>query len=415
MKFDIFFSICQTEVDGYMPAEKVMFENFLDQVKHADKLGFGTAWVAETHLSCQVQKQNPNPVIPHFKGEIGLNTEILQLAHVVFHNTDQINIGSAIRNILCNGGPIAHAENIRMYLALHDLLPYRNRTLDIGFASGRFPFSTNPYGIRPRNSLEETIWSPLKGKIFAEATEIFLRFLKGEVFSSKEVRKKSISKNDFRSDTDWQKVEAIYKEQYGSSAPEEIYIEPTWHFDKVGVIPFESPMGKLRLTIGSHDPKVQHLANEFMPVGVFNLSITPVGEIEETHQRMLKHYHRDGGPWKRAYMPRTVLVFLDADKGGAEERNRRAKEQGEKALSNYWKAVEGTLDPKKVQNAVNNALTGDPESVAKQITERFHEDDRLMLWFDFNNHDNESVKKSMSLFMEKVVPLLDNKNKKIWN
>lgn len=408
MKFDIFFSICQTEVDGYMPSEKVMFENFLDQVKHADKLGFGTAWVAETHLSCQVQKQNPNPVIPQFKGEIGLNTEILQLAHVVFHNTDQISIGSAIRNILCNGGPIAHAENIRMYMALHDLLPYKNRTLDIGFASGRFPFSTIPYGIRPRNSLEEAAWGPLKGKIFAEATEIFLRFLKGEVFSSKEVRKKTISRADFRADADWQKVESIFKEIYNTSAPHEIPIEPTWHFDKVGVIPFESPMNKLRLTIGSHDPKVQHLANEFMPVGVFNLSITPAGEIEETHNRMLKHYHKDGGPWKRTYMPRTVLVFIDADKGGAEERNRRAKEQGEKALSNYWKAVEGTLDQKKVQNAVNNALTGDPEAVARQIKERFHEDDRLMLWFDFNNHDSVSVKKSMSLFMEHVVPLIKN-------
>ncbi len=406
MKFDIFFSICQTEVDGYLPTERVMFENFLDQVKHADRLGFGTAWVAETHLSCQVQKQNPGAVIPHFKGEIGLNTEILQLAHVVFHNTSQINIGSAIRNILCNGGPIAHAENIRMYMALHDMLPYKNRTLDIGFAAGRFPFSTIPYGIRPRNSLEEAAWGPLKGKIFAEATEIFLRFLKGEVLSSNDIRPKTLSRADFRADSDWQKVEISYKEQFGKAAPEEIKIDPQWQFDKVGVIPFESPMEKLRLTIGSHDPKVQHLANEFLPVGVFNLSITPANEIEETHQRMLKHYHKSGGAWKRTYMPRTVLVFLDADKGGAEERNRRAREQGEKALSNYWKAVEGTLDQKKVANAVNNALTGDPESVAKQIKERFHADDRMMLWFDFNNHDNASVKKSMSLFMEEVVPLL---------
>lgn len=406
MKFDIFFSICQTEVDGYMPSEKVMFENFLSQVKHADSLGYGTAWVAETHLSCQVQKQNPNPVIPNFKGEIGLNTEILQLAHVVFHNTEQINIGSAIRNILCNGGPIAHAENIRMYMALHNLLPYRNRVLDLGFASGRFPFSTIPYGVRPRNLVEEAAWSPLKGKIFAEATEIFLRLLKGETLSSKDIRAKKISASDFRNPSDWQKVETAYKEQYGTSAPTEIGIDPQWQFDKVGVIPFESPMEKLRLTIGSHDAKVQHLANEFLPVGVFNLSITPANEIEETHQRMLKHYHKDGGPWKRTYMPRTVLVFLDADKGGAEARNQRAREQGEKALSNYWKAVEGTLDQKKIENAVNNALTGDPESVAKQLKARFHEDDRLMLWFDFNNHDNESVKKSMSLFMNEVVPLL---------
>ena len=84
MKFDVFFSICQTEVDGEIPSEKKMFENFFDQLELADELGFGTAWVAETHLSCQVQKENPDPVIPHFKGEIGLNTDILQMAHKVF-------------------------------------------------------------------------------------------------------------------------------------------------------------------------------------------------------------------------------------------------------------------------------------------------------------------------------------------
>ena len=56
MKFDVFFSICQTDVDGYMPSERVMFENFFDQVKLADELGYGVAWVAETHLSCEIQK-----------------------------------------------------------------------------------------------------------------------------------------------------------------------------------------------------------------------------------------------------------------------------------------------------------------------------------------------------------------------
>ena len=56
MKFDIFFSICQTPVQGYTPSEKTMFQNFFEQVVLADELGYTTAWVAETHLSCQVQK-----------------------------------------------------------------------------------------------------------------------------------------------------------------------------------------------------------------------------------------------------------------------------------------------------------------------------------------------------------------------
>src|SRR6185436_5607390 len=100
-----------------MPPERVMFENFFEQVEHADALGFGTAWVAESHLSTEVQKSNPEAVIPHFAGEIGLNTDILQLAHRVFARTRRIHIGSAIMNILCNGGPIAAAERIKAFLA----------------------------------------------------------------------------------------------------------------------------------------------------------------------------------------------------------------------------------------------------------------------------------------------------------
>ena len=107
MELDIFFSISQTEVDGYLPSERVMFENFFEQVELADRLGFGTAWIAESHLSTEVQKTNPGAVIPHFVGEIGLNTDILQLAHRVFARTKRIGVGSAIMNILCNGGPIA--------------------------------------------------------------------------------------------------------------------------------------------------------------------------------------------------------------------------------------------------------------------------------------------------------------------
>src|SRR6266540_2147546 len=79
VEFDIFFSICQTEVDGYLPDERTMLANFFEQVELADRLGFGTAWVAESHLSTEVQKTNPGAVIPHFVGEIGLNTDILQL------------------------------------------------------------------------------------------------------------------------------------------------------------------------------------------------------------------------------------------------------------------------------------------------------------------------------------------------
>jgi alkanesulfonate monooxygenase SsuD/methylene tetrahydromethanopterin reductase-like flavin-dependent oxidoreductase (luciferase family) len=390
MRFDVFFSLCQTPVNGYTPSERVMFENFFSQAELADELGVGTAWVAETHLSCQVQKRNPGAVIPHFQGEIGLNTDILQIAHLLFARTKRIHVGSAIRNIQCNGGPIAHAEAIRTFLTLHGLREGEERLLDIGFASGRFPFSNTPYGIKPRNAMEAAAWPVLKGKIFQEATEIFLRFLKGEVLSARDVTPKVLKESDFRASADWEKVLHAH-----GAAVDAIEVPPFWEFDQVGVLPFEAPMELLKLTIGCHDLQTQIFANRFLPCGVFNLSITPSSQIEKTHEAMQKHFHPAGGPWTRAHMPRTVLVFID-------ENPVKAREKAVNAMENYWRALEGTLDPEKVRNAVDNALVGDAAQVREELGRRFHPDDRLMLWFDFNNHDNEDVKRSMKLFMEKV-------------
>ena len=393
MKFDVFFSICQTDVEGYMPSEKVMFENFFDQVLLADRLGYGCAWVAETHLSCEIQKTSSQPVIPHFKGEIGLNTDILQLAHVIFAQTKNIEVGSAIRNIMCNGGPIAHAEALRMFLTLRGLTGDR-RKLNIGFASGRFEFSNRPYGIRPRNALEKSGWPAVKGKILLEATEIFMRLLKGEKISRADVTMHSLTRADFRSDDEWNKV----RDAAGSSQ-KSLPLAPFWEFEKLGVIPFDAPLDLLALTIGTHDPASQKLANSILPTGVFNLSITPSEVIEQTHERLTRDYHPDGGPWRRDLMPRTAMVFLEST-------TEKAKLAAEKAWITYWKAMEGTLDQKKVDQAVSNTLAGNADDLAAQIRAKYHPEDRLMLWFDFNNHDNAAVKRSMTEFMEKVVPQL---------
>jgi alkanesulfonate monooxygenase SsuD/methylene tetrahydromethanopterin reductase-like flavin-dependent oxidoreductase (luciferase family) len=394
MELDIFFSICQTDVHGYVPSERVMFENFFEQVALADELGFGTAWVAESHLSTEVQKTNPGAVIPHFVGEIGLNTDILQLAHRVFARTKRIGVGSAIMNILCNGGPIAAAERIRTFLALHGLDENERRLLTVGFASGRFPFINVPYGIVPRNPVEAAAWPVVKNKIFEEATEIFLRLLRGETLSSREIAPRSLTRADFRKDDDWQRA----VDAYGSYA-EAIPLDPRWRFPNLKIVPQESRMELLRLSIGSHDAATQIFANTILPVGVFNLSITPGDEIQKTNERMLTHYHPDGGGWHRRLMPRTVLVFINDDP-------EQAREEARDALTNYWRALEGTLDEEKVRRATNNALVGDAETIAAQMRERFDPEDRLMLWFDFNNHDSKRVMKNMHDFMARVAPEL---------
>lgn len=400
MKFDIFFSICQTEIDGTMPSEKVMFQQFFDQLKLADQLGFDTAWVAETHLSCETQKCNPDAVIPHFKGEIGLNTDILQLAHKAFGMTRRINIGSAIRNILCNGGPLAHAEALKTFFTLHTLDPNEKRKLFLGFAAGRFPFSNRPYGIKPRNELEEAGWPIIKGLIFNQATEIFLRSLKNEIFSSQDFAPQILPLKFLKDRSVLDRVPYAQKD-------EGVVIPPFWDFEKVGVIPFEAPLDLLQLVVGSHDPEVQILANRYFPSWVFNLSITPMTTIEATHQRMAQHYHPAGGAWHRSYMPRTSLIFLNGDAHLSPEQQRaKARASAQSALENYWRAMEGTLDPRKVAEAVENAVYGNPQDVATQLKAKYHPDDRLMLWFDFNNHDNAAIKASMEAFWNQTRPLL---------
>lgn len=62
-----------------------------------------------------------------------------------------------------------------------------------------------------------------------------------------------------------------------------------------------------------------------------------------------------------------------------------------------------------MEGAADNALIGNPQDIADQIRTRFHPDDRLMLWFDFFDHDCARVIRGMEAFMKEVVPILDEK------
>ena len=406
MQYDVFFSICHTPVGEVLPSEAQMFRNFFEQVELADELGFGTAWVAESHLSSEIQKRNRRPVIPHWKGEVGLNTDILQLATRVFARTKRIEVGSAISNIVCMGGPLAHAERVATFLALHGMDPAERRRLNYGFALGRFEFMNFASGIVPRDAVEEAAWPALKGLILKEAAEIFLRLLSGEVLCSDDVPAQSFTRANFRSDEDWQRVQAAATEVLDlGAAPEEVPVNKRWVFEEVKLVPQELRRELLQPIIGSHDPELQAYANRFLPVQVFNLSITRPEQIEATHERMREAYHADGGDWDRSYMPRTVFVFLNEEEGlNPSERSAAAKEEARAALGEYWKALEGTIDPKKVEGAADNALVGNAEEVAEQMLERFHPEDRLMLWFDFFNHDSARVMRNMRAFMASVAP-----------
>ncbi len=428
MEFDVFFSISQTPVDGHTPTEAEMFRAFFAQVEAADALGYGVAWVAESHLSTEVQKSNRRPVVPHWQGEIGLNTSITTLASYVFARTNRIQVGAAIANVLCMGGPIAAAEKVAAFMTLHGLDPAESRKLHLGFSAGRFDFMNEASGIVPRNALEAAAWPALKGRIFSEASELLVRLLLGETLSSEDITPTVLSRADFWptaicgacerawdlprkavasgprctcGSTDvtveeraWARVCAA-----AGSESESIRFDSRWVFERLRIVPQDWRRDLLQLVIGSHDPDIQERVNRWAPVRVFNLSITPPAVIDDTHRRMAQAYHPSGGAWRRSYMPRTVMVFLDED-------GDKARARAQAALGAYWTALEGTIDPNKIANAAENALVGSPDEVAAQVRARFHPDDRLMLWFDFFDHDSDRVIRGMRTFQERVVPLL---------
>ncbi len=403
MRYDIFFSISQTPVDGHTPTEAEMFGSFFRQVKAADELGYGVCWIAEAHLSSEVQKRHPRPVVPHWQGEIGLNVDTLQLAQKIFGCTKNLEVGPAVANILTCGGPVAAAERIAALLALHGLDPEETRRLHFGFSAGRFEFMNRAYGIVPRDAVEEAAWPALRGQTFKEAAEILCRLLRGDVLAGDEIEQTVLTRANFRSDGDWGAVQAAW------GAPDaKIPIAPRFPFEPLKIVPQEWRRDLLQLVIGSRDAPVQDHVNTIMPVQVFNLSITPPEVIDATHERMRRVYHPGGGPWQRHYMPRTSMVFLNAQPGlSAGQRRARAQDEARAALSAYWTALEGTLNPAKLERTADNALIGDPDQVARQIVERFHPGDRLMLWFDFFNHDCDRVIDNIEAFAQQVVPRVE--------
>ena len=405
MEYDIFFSISQTpDHNGFTPSESEMFANYYAQLEAADRLGFGVAWLAQAHLSTQTQQMNSKPVVPHWRGEVGLCTDFCQLALESFRRTKSIDIGSAVVSILASGGPIAQAERIANTVQfLSHMDP--NRKLHVGFSAGRFEFMARPYGITPRTDVESAAWPVLRSQIFMEASEIFLRLLRGDTIHSNDVRETFLTRENFRSDEDWQKVQLAVG---GDELPDSVHIERRYNFEEISIVPKNWPRDQLELVAGTHDPNAQEFVNQFLPVKVFNLSITSPEIIDSTHKRMSELYHPNGGGWERRDMPRTTFVFLNAEPGlTPEQQSQAAHQEARLALGEYWKALEGTLDPSKVEKAADNALIGNANEVAEQVKERFHPDDRLMCWFDFFNHDSERVIRNMEAWWSEVVPLLE--------
>lgn len=374
MQFDLFHSVAR--IDSVLPKVSCrrVFENLIAQVVLGEQLGYKTLWLAESHFSSEVQKCHAKPVIPKFSGEVGLNCDSFQLINLLCERTSYLNFGTAILNIVGNGGPIAAADRVNS-LAFLNMLRETPREMHIGFATGRFPYINTPFGITPRNAFEAEQWDACRRHIFLEATEIFLRLLQGEVLSSQDTQP-------------W--MDGQYPKR--------------WEFEPLQLVPVMDDHAKshLHFVLGSHDPLARDLAFGFADVDVFNLSFTPPGQLEKIHAELKEKCATVGRkPWHRSRLPRTVLVFID-------KKREKARQMASECFDTYIAAMQGTavLPPK--DHLMARALIGDSAEIIDQLLDSdekgFHTDDRLMLWFEFNQNDNDAVCSQMRLFAEKVMP-----------
>ncbi|MEI6397300.1 MAG: LLM class flavin-dependent oxidoreductase [Pseudomonadota bacterium] len=399
MQFDLFHSIGRIDLLKPIPADREIFRAFFEQTRLGEDLGFSTMWVAESHFSSETQKSHAQPVIPNYHGEVGLNADSCQLAQMIFAQTKKIGFGTAIHNIVGgNGGPLASADRIRT-MAFMNSMQANPRKLHIGVAAGRFPYINAPFGILPRDDVEKTLWPQYQRLIFIEALEIFLRLSRGETIASKDIKQWRIDRSMFKGDAEFQAAMS----KVGSTL-DGIPYKPRWPFDVLKLVPdmCESEYaGRMNFVLGSHDPLARDHGLKFADLDIFNLSFTAPDELNRVHEDMFIRYRESGRLWNRSRMPRTVLTFIDKSAS-------RAREMASTCFDTYIEAMRGTvvLPPKDV--LMSRALIGDPAMILEQLhpdnPHGFHTDDRLMLWFEFNQIDHDAIKSQMRLFAEAVMP-----------
>jgi len=394
MIFDLFHSLSDPLVGGHLLGYRRCLEQFLDQVRLAEALGVGTVWVAESHFSSEVQKGTSCAAIPHYSGEIGLNSDSFQLLHLIASQTKRIGLGTAIHNIVGgSGGPIASADRVNSLRFCNQCAWSPSRKISVGVASGRFAYQNEPFGLVPRDEVEQRLWPWMRRVAFCEALEIFLRLISGESLSSDDISRYQLSEDDAHALLEG-------KPEVGGEAIEfPVQAQPRWKFEKLRLVPELDGQDPFSIVLGSSDPMALEVADRFWDVDLFNLSFTPPEKIEDIHRGRFSHR----GSWCRSRLPRTVLVFVDPIR-------ERAYDRASRALDVYIEGMRGTAVVPEKDILMQRALIGDADEVREQLRpgarHGFHPEDRLMLWFEFNQPDGEAVKQQMRHFFDQVVSRL---------
>jgi alkanesulfonate monooxygenase SsuD/methylene tetrahydromethanopterin reductase-like flavin-dependent oxidoreductase (luciferase family) len=395
MIFDLFHSVSDPVVGGISLGPRRVCEQFLRQAKLAEAMGFDTLWLAESHFSSEVQKKTKVATIPQFRGEVGINSDSFQWFHTLARETTRINLGTGIHNIVGgSGGPIASADRVNTLRFINQNFWHPARTLRIGVAAGRFPYQNAPFSGLARNRTEEDFWFALKRVIFLEALEIFLRLVKGETLSSNVLEKYAVTHEE--AEKQWGPKLEEMKRKYAFPFP----LPQRWAFEPLQLVPRVENDQHLRVVLGSADPWAVEVGTKHWDIDLFNLSFTPPAEIDRLHEKMSALAKAQARVWTRDRLPRTVLVFIDPDR-------KKARALADFVLDTYIEAMRGTAAVPDKQVLLERALIGDAAEIRDQLSpenpRRFHAQDRLMLWFEFNQLDGEQVERQMRYFHESVV------------
>ena len=121
-----------------------------EQIRHAERLGFDSAWIAQHHFHEQ---------------EGGLPSPLVFLAHVAAQ-TDRIRLGTAIITL-----PMENPLRVAEDAAVLDLLT--DGRLEVGFGSGGTPTSFLPFGLT----------SEQRGAVFADHLHLIHSAWRGDTLS----------------------------------------------------------------------------------------------------------------------------------------------------------------------------------------------------------------------------------------
>ncbi len=398
MIFDLFHSISDSVVGGKSLGPRGVLEQYFSQTVLAENLGFETLWLAESHFSSEVQKRTSVATIPEFYGEVGLNADSFQWFHELSRRTKRIGLGTAIHNIVGgSGGPLASADRANTLSFINQNFWESPRELRLGVASGRFPYQNTPFGLIPRNELEKDLWPALRRFAFIEALEVFLRLMRGEELQSSAVENQLLTEAELRKTMPREADRLLKKYEFPMIVPKR------WNFELMKLVPHNEKNDRLHFVLGSADPLALDVGLKYWDLDLFNLSFTPPEEIEKLHTSMTKRATAQSRTWHRSRLPRTVLVFIDPV-------SQRAHEQANRVLDAYIEAMRGTAAVPDKSVLLSRALIGDASEIRDQLhpenPRQFHADDRLMLWFEFNQIDGQAIEKQMKYFHDEVMERL---------